>query len=307
MATKTFLKVVAAFFSSISVSFGLALIFFALVIGNIDNNVDKIPLVMETTSAAFFEENREEIRAFVDEQLKESGALPEFSIQELRLVCMEDPAALPGDICSDVDLGISAQEARSRMLDVLIDQSSAQLQEDILSGSGLAEIDKALGEVSFLFDAMIFVVIVGLAVYLFGVFLTFVSSSFNVLIATYRIALKTSINLLGIGLIFTYFKTMDASLVIGLARGIAERLGDSFALPGNVPEILVKLVAQIVIDWLALSLSPVRTLAFIVLIPFAVLTGSLLIVRIVRRKKLELLEKKSKKDEKEFIPKDEIA
>ncbi|MBU4352543.1 MAG: hypothetical protein KJ939_05700 [Nanoarchaeota archaeon] len=288
------LKWFLGIFGSLFMLVGFMLFFFGLILNNMVSNLDNFEEVTKTTIDTFLEENRPEIRAFMEESLVQTlGSMDFIDKDTIKILCsapesrfvegqgaLEFQEILTERVCSDLD-SKTDDEIKDSIFDALIDQnldSVLQIVEQTEEVKTALESSKQSYEAAkgFIFGG-------GIVLYLLGVFLIFWSSSFKWKKGIYTASLQTAIKLLTVAGVFFYIKLLKPESILKLMDGLKEHFAEMNSM--NVPPIIVKFAAAVMLDWIRLATNPLIQLSILVAIPFIIIVVVLLIVRSKERKK----------------------
>jgi len=285
MSFKAFMRTIAGLIGSLTITSAIMAVFMGLILMNIIINVEKLDEVFSESLITFIEENKEESRIIMLSMLENEGLdLSQFNKQNIQTACLNreilDPQVkqlITTELCSQ-EPSLNDKEIQDYILDQMITTNMDKLKEGTLPIEGSNMIKTELNKFIATFGELIYIILIGILVYLIGAFLIFVSVNLNLLRGLYRVCLKTSINLLTTTGLFVLFKYIKPDTLLGLI-GRSEQLVQGADI-SKVPPEMLKLLIQVILDWLRLSTDPLIIISLIASIPFIIITIIILVKRL---------------------------
>ncbi len=292
---KKILKWILGILGSLVMLVGFAIFFFGLVLSNMVSNIDSFDEMTKTSVSRFVEENRQEVREFVEESIIQNlGPMDFVDKDTLKILCsapesmfvdgdgsMEFQEVLTDDVCSDLE-SKTDEEVRNTVIDALIDN---QIDSVLQIVQQTEEVKQAMGGMQESYDSVKNYIYGGsIFLYLLGAFLVFWSTGFKWKKTLYSVSLQTAIKLLTVAGVFYYIMIMKAETILSLMEGLKENFAE-VAAATEIPQIIVKLAAVVMLDWVRMATNPLITLSLIAAVPFIAIVVVLLIVRNKERKK----------------------
>jgi hypothetical protein len=285
MSFKAFMRTIAGLIGSLTITSAIMAVFMGLILMNIIINVEKLDEVFSESLITFIEENKEESRIIMLSMLENEGLdLSQFNKQNIQTACLNreilDPQVkqlITTELCSQ-EPSLNDKEIQDYILDQMITTNMDKLKEGTLPIEGSNMIKTELNKFIATFGELIYIILIGILVYLIGAFLIFVSVNLNLLRGLYRVCLKTSINLLTTTGLFILFKYIKPDTLLGLI-GRSEQLVQGADI-SKVPPEMLKLLIQVILDWLRLSTDPLIIISLIASIPFIIITIIILVKRL---------------------------
>lgn len=306
MDFKIFLKGLARIFGSLLLSLGLFLVIASLISSNILKNVDKIGDTAKVVSVKFLAENKEEIKI----ELSKAYEKEQLITKDEAIVACKNPeligedyrGLISADFCSGVN-SMSDKQVRDYITGYLIDSSVSKLIETMSSEQVTNQINDAVNSYGGPIVKNLGLII-GLVAYVIGVFLVFVGSNFHLVYSLYFVSLRTAINLASTSLVLLLIRFISIDSVFSFVGWLKTLL--SIEIP--VPQVLLKFIITIALEWFRLSINPVLIILLIALAPFSGLSIFLYIKkkRLSDEAKKEELNKVGKKEETKKIEKEEV-
>jgi len=294
MSAKTVLRTIAGLLGSLAISIGVMLIFVSMVVSNMQDNLDSIDSFISSGMQDFASNNKEDLREFALQQIQSNEVMREQFEQQVNQFTKENLAFTCSnpDIITDTesrtfltDSGIcdivndqtsTDEDIKNFMIDRIIEENIKKFDNQDLStesgqtNSGKEQIKKALSDIEQKIGSPKQGIIIGIITILLGWLLTFVSVKFNFIRGSYRVCLKTMVNLLTTGALFLIFHYVKPETFVNLIRKGTSLVQDVDL--SKVPDTMLKQIAQLLINWLQLSTDPLIYIAFISAIPFIILT-----------------------------------
>lgn len=305
MDFKIFLKSLARFSGALLLSLGLFLVIASLIAGNVAKNVDKIDDVAKVVSVKFLAENKEEIKI----ELSKAYEKEQLITKDEAIVACKNPGLIgedyrdliSADFCSGVS-SMSEKQVRDYITGYLIDSSISKLIETMSSEQVTDQINGAVNSYGGPIVRNLGLII-GLLAYVIGVFLVFAGSNFNLVYSAYFVSLRTAINLASTSLVLLLIRFISIDSIFSFVDWLKTLL--SIEIP--VPQVLLKFIITIALEWLRQSINPVLIVLLIALAPFSGLSIFLYIKkkRLSDEAKKEELNKVGKKEESKKIEKEE--
>jgi len=287
------LKWFLGIFGSLFMLAGFMLFFLGLILGNMVANLDNFDEVTKLTIEDFLEKNRDEIRSFMEESIVQTmGSLDFIDRETIKILCsapdsmfvdgqgaLDFQEILTGEVCSDLDSKTDDQIKES-IFDALIDQNLGSVLQIV---EQTEEVKTALESSQESYEtAKGYIFGLGIILYLLGVFLTFWSASFKWKKGLYTVALQTAIKLLTVAGVFFYIKLLKPESILKLMDGLKGQFAEMSAM--NVPPIIVKFAAAVMLNWIRLATNPLIQLSLLASIPFIIIIIILLVIRSKERK-----------------------
>jgi len=256
-------------------------------------NLDNFDEVTKLTIEDFLEKNRDEIRSFMEESIVQTmGSLDFIDRETIKILCsapdsmfvdgqgaLDFQEILTGEVCSDLDSKTDDQIKES-IFDALIDQNLGSVLQIV---EQTEEVKTALESSQESYEtAKGYIFGLGIILYLLGVFLTFWSASFKWKKGLYTVALQTAIKLLTVAGVFFYIKLLKPESILKLMDGLKGQFAEMSAM--NVPPIIVKFAAAVMLNWIRLATNPLIQLSLLASIPFIIIIIILLVIRSKERK-----------------------
>ncbi|MDP1694251.1 MAG: hypothetical protein Q8L34_01805 [Candidatus Woesearchaeota archaeon] len=282
MDFKIFIKILARLSGSLLLSTGIFLIIFAFISSNVVNNIDKIDDTAKEVSVPFLTENRAEIRT----ELAKSYANEPLITKEQALVVCSNPEQISDefklllnpDFCSKLN-SMTEEEVRTYFMNYLIDASVDKLVEFTYSEQSLKPIKDTINAYGAQ-EVKSSGLIIGLFLYLIGVFLFSFGSNFHLIYGLYGVSIRTTMMLASSAFVFLIIRFVPAENFLALIEWMRNVASVNIQ---EVPSVLLKFIVTIALAWIRLSITPVLIGILVVLVPF---TG-LSIFLYTKKKKLE--------------------
>src|SRR3989338_441019 len=287
MDFKIFIKILARLSGSLLLSTGIFLIIFAFISSNVVNNIDKIDDTAKEVYVPFMAENRAEIRAelaksYANEQLitKEQALIACSNQQQ---ISDEFKPLLNPDFCSKLN-SMTEEEVRTYFLNYLIDASVDKLVEFTYSEQSLKPIQDTINAYG-VQQVKSSGLIVGLFLYLIGVFLFSFGFNFHLIYGLYGVSIRTTMMLASSALVFSIIKFVPVENFLALIEWMRNVASVNIQ---EVPSVLLKFIVTIALAWIRLSITPVLIGILVVLVPF---TGLSIFLYIKKRKLVDEVKK----------------
>ncbi|RME54199.1 hypothetical protein D6777_04490 [Candidatus Woesearchaeota archaeon] len=314
MSWKSILKTISGLLGGLGISVGVMFILAALLVTNLNSNLDSIDNIVSSGMQDFATNNKDDVRAFALQQLEQNPVMKEqfekqmaqFTKENLAMPC-SNPELIQDEeskmfltesgVCDIVkDSSKTDDDLKNFMLDKMIEQNIDKFnnQEDLSTStapqnSGKEEIKKAIQDLQSKIGSPARTIILGVILIILGWGLTLVSVWFNWIRGFYRICLKTSINFLTSGVLFLLFHFLKTETFVNFIKNAGGLIKD--ANIQNMPDSLLNTIAKVLIEWLKLSTDPLIYISFIASAPFIIGT---IVLFFYKRK----LDKKTNEPEK---------
>lgn len=291
MTFKSFMKIVAGLFGSLIMTIGVTVFFLGLVFINVDKNVDRIDDIVKDRFTGFMESNREEVRQIALEQMSADNKNIEFRKDDMVTACAnramlneEAKAMLTEDFCGNV-ASMSDDDMRDSILDRMIELNKDKFLAQMSSASGGSELKKPITAIKEGIGSVMYPLYLGIMVALLGVLLTFASAGFSLLDGLYKATSKLAISVASFGVMFTALRLIKPDVMLSWAMKSSDVLKSADVQ--NVPPAILRIIADVVLNWIRLSTDPLIPIAFLAALPFAAIAVLLLIRKRRKRKEAE--------------------
>ncbi|MFA5887582.1 MAG: hypothetical protein WC852_02640 [Candidatus Nanoarchaeia archaeon] len=270
---KKVLKVLAGFFGSIFMFFGVLFFFLTLITGNMIYNVDNIDSSVAASMQKFVAENKVEIREFVLDSMDQQGI--NLSKEMVAVLCvspsMLDMAgdqgaafktALTPDVCNNID-AVPFEETKAKLMDNVIENNIDSIVK-LPQTQELKDTVKQQGQE--LTTAKPFLIGFSIVLFIIGGVLTFAGVGFDWKRGTYKVCMKTGIRLLMAAFGLLLLSQVSSNLIIDTMKAIQSQAPQMMVT--EAPPILLQLISTIILDWLKLSTNPYIYVTLFVGLPF---------------------------------------
>ncbi|MCG2719019.1 MAG: hypothetical protein L6408_09350 [Nanoarchaeota archaeon] len=269
-----FLKWVSKVFGGFFIFIALMAIFTSLFM---IHSLDNLHLFTDTGKekmGEFFEENKDLV-------VKEM--IPDVKIdkKQLEMACKQNPEEMPEDLCAQLPDLETEEDIKGEFVNVLIDQMENEITPQLEQVE--EQFNEALGDQR---KVVLYIVIpVSIFIFLLGSFLTFVAKDFKWKAALFLVSLKTGIlsTLSAIG--NYYVMNISPEKLAALTKLIP--MAD-----GETPEIALKLMSSLVIDWIKATAGQMFLISIIVAVPSIAIAIAMFFIK--KEKKKHKKKKKKK-------------
>ncbi|MEA3378640.1 MAG: hypothetical protein U9Q69_03280 [Nanoarchaeota archaeon] len=293
MGAKSVMKILAGLFGALAITFGILLIFSGLAGLNFIDNIDTFDIMLQDNLKLFIQENREDIRDFMSDQMADN--LPKSKEEVLELCAQRQSLPLEAkkiisiDFCNDIKQ-MEFNEIKDYFLDQMADMNLDQISSKALP-IDKGQIKEDISNIISGFGKISYLIFFGIAFFIVGCFLTFAAAGFKLVRGFYRIVLKTSINLITIGLFFVFFRYIRPKDIMGIIKATVEIMPELNVQA--MPPLFMKLLAFLSLQMLRQATNPLILIAFGAAIPFIVITLLLLFLRLKDKGEMKGKEEKA--------------
>lgn|GEM_PF-6163036 len=269
------MEAAAGFFGSVLMLLAIIMLFLVLITGSMVDNIDKLDDSAAASMKKFVNENREEMRAYVLNEMETKGMV--MNKEQIVMLCTnpemldeagEQWAALRGTLsetCSGIE-SATEEEAKAKFIDAMLDSSI----ESILNLPQTDELKATVAEQGAEITDSKFVVLgSAIGIYLIGVLFSFAGVGFMWKKGLYKVCIKTGIRLASVALMLFVFSLVSSSMVIDTMGSLESAVPQMMV--EDAPPILLNLIASIILDWIKLSTNPYILYALAAAVPFIVL------------------------------------
>ncbi len=273
---KKVLKVLAGFFGSLFMFFGVLFFFLTLITGSMVKNVDSLDSSIADSMQKFVAGNKVEIREFVLDSMDQQGM--NLSKEMVAVLCvspsMLDMAgdqgaafktALTPDVCNNIDTA-PFEETKAKLMDNVIENNIDTIVK-LPQTQELKDTVKQQGKE--LAAYITFLIGFSIGLFIVGVVLTFAGVGFDWKRGTYKVCMKTGIRLLMAAFGLFLLSMVSSDLIIDTMKAIQSQAPQMMV--SEAPPILLQLISTIILDWLKLSTNPYMYVTLFAGLPFLVI------------------------------------
>ena len=273
---KKVLKVLAGFFGSLFMFFGVLFFFLTLITGSMVKNVDSLDSSIADSMQKFVAGNKVEIREFVLDSMDQQGM--NLSKEMVAVLCVSPSmldivgdqgaafkTALTPDVCNNIDTA-PFEETKAKLMDNVIENNIDTIVK-LPQTQELKDTVKQQGQE--LIAVKPFLIGFSIGLFIIGAVLTFAGVGFDWKRGTYKVCMKTGIRLLMAAFGLFLLSMVSSDLIIDTMKAIQSQAPQMMV--SEAPPILLQLISTIILDWLKLSTNPYMYVTLFAGLPFLVI------------------------------------